>query len=91
MKKKEKQTTNYTGGVKWISYYNNMADWDDDETVEEDHADDPLFSVLIDPDQLEKMDILWAVVLENELSEVYKPAIKFLIYTHMSLDEDLAD
>ena len=37
-----------------------MADWDDDETVEEDHADDPLFSVLIDPDQLEKMDILWA-------------------------------
>ena len=68
-----------------------MADWDDDETVEEDHADDPLFSVLIDPEQLEKMDILWAVVLENEVKEVYKPAIKFLIYTHMSLDEDLAD
>ena len=37
------------------------------------------------------MDMLWAVVLESELTEVYKPAIKFLIYTHMSLDDDLAE
>ena len=69
-----------------------MGGWgDDDEPVEKDSADDPLFSILIDPEQLEKMDIIWAVVLESEVPEVYNAAIKFLIYTHMSLDDDLAD
>ena len=92
MQKKEYgEKTNYTAGAKWKSYYN-MGGWgDDDEPVEKDSADDPLFSILIDPEQLEKMDMIWAVVLESEVPEVYNAAIKFLIYTHMSLDDDLTD
>ena len=56
MKKKEKSQTNYTQGAAWKSYYNQKKNDDD---VEEDKEDDPLFSVLIDPDQLEKIDIIW--------------------------------
>ena len=58
MQKKEYgEKTNYTAGAKWKSYYNNMGGWgDDDEPVEKDSADDPLFSILIDPEQLEKME-----------------------------------
>ena len=84
--KKEKAKTNYTQGVAWKSYYNKQKN---DEDVEEDKEDDPLFSVLIDPDQLDKTDIIWSIALESEVPEVYTAAIKFLIFTHMSLDEGL--
>ena len=49
MYKKEQEKTNYTAGAKWKSYYN-QGGWGDDEPVQQDGADDPLFSVLIDPD-----------------------------------------
>lgn len=35
--------------------------------------------------------MIWAIVLESEVPDVYKQAIKFLVYTHMSLDEGLAE
>jgi len=70
------------------SYWKKQNEADD---VEEDKADDPLFSVLIDPDQLEKTEIIEQIVLESEISEVYTAAIKFYIYTHMSLDEGLSE
>ena len=85
---KQQAKSNYTAGAAWKSYYNNKG-FGNDDPIEEDRSDDPLFSVLIDPDQLEKTDIIWAVVLESEIKEVYQPAIKFLIHTHMSLDEGL--
>ena len=72
----------------WKNYWNKNKSDDD---VEEDKADEPQFSVLIDPDQLEKTEIIESIVLESEVPEVVNAAIKFYIYTHMSLDEGLAE
>ena len=61
------------------------------EEVDEDKSEDPVFTVIVSPDRLEKLEMLWAVVLESEIPQVYNKAIITLIHTHISLHEALTN
>ena len=57
------------------------------DEVEEDRNDDPPFTVLIHPENLDKTELIWRIALESEIPEVYSKSILFLVYSHMALDE----
>jgi len=83
---------NYTRG-KVYNYGKKVNFWDkhakECEEVDEDKSEDPTFTVLVDPGRLDKLEMIWAIVLESEIPEVYTKAIIVLIHTHISLHEAL--
>jgi len=45
---------------------------------------------MVDPQELSHLSIIWSIVLESEVEEVYNPAINLLVYSHLS-NETLQD
>jgi hypothetical protein len=46
---------------------------------------------LIDPSKLEKLELIWMVVLKVQKPDVASRAVDFLIKIYMSLDEVLSE
>lgn len=46
---------------------------------------------MINPNQLEKTELIWTIVLNSQNEEVIPKAVNFLIKTYLCLDECLAD
>jgi len=68
--------------------YGNLYDEPTKEDVVEDEDDGemPYFTVYTDPSQLLHLDMIWSIVLESQIEEVYKPAINLLVYSYLSLE-----
>jgi len=45
------------------------------------------FTNLGDPAELVHLDIIWSIVLASEVKEVYEPAIKLLVHSHLAFQE----
>jgi len=46
--------------------------------------------VMVDPTLLHHLDIVWSIVLNSEVREVYEPAINLLVYSHIVKYENTA-
>ncbi len=46
----------------------------------------PPFTVYADPSDLLHLNMIWSIVLESEIQDVYTPAINLLVYCYLSLD-----
>lgn len=74
----------------WTNFY---SLWDEPEKQEPDANEDadqeaPYFANLQDPAQLLHMHIIWSIVLESEVKEVYEPAINLLVHSHLSFYDE---
>lgn len=58
-------------------------------TAKEDN--EPAFRIVINPEKLDKNDMIWTVVLNSENDEVVSKAVNFLIKTYLCLDECLVE
>lgn len=67
------------------SYLNTMKK--DDELEPQD--DDPTFKITVEPQQLTKIDMIWAIALESQDPEVISKSIAFLVNCYMSVNEEL--
>jgi hypothetical protein len=81
--KKPKQTTGYS----WQSYAVSKA------APKDNPLDDtcPLVNVLVRPDMLENLELIWTIVLESTDEEVTDVAGSLLVRLHTSLDEPMRD
>ena len=77
-------TTTYN---KWGKWFKKEKDTDE---VKEDREDNPLFTVIVNPEQLEKTELVWQIALESEVPEVRDKAVHFLIDMYMSLGQYMA-
>ena len=41
---------------------------------------------MCDPNDLTHLDIIWSIVLESEIEQVYKPAVNLLVYSYVSVE-----
>lgn len=46
----------------------------------------PYFTVYSDPTQLLFVDMIWSIVLESQVEDVYKAATSLLVFSHLSLE-----
>lgn len=67
------------------SYYGRTAQKDEEED------EGPIFKILVRPETLDKLDIVWNIALETENPKVVSKAVDFLIKVYSCLDEDLND
>jgi hypothetical protein len=81
--KKAKKVMN----VGWTSYNSSVSD------NKPNPLDDlqPQVKVLVKPSELEKLDLLWTIVLESTDDEVTEKAGDLLVRLHTSLDADMRD
>jgi hypothetical protein len=86
-KDKPKASQNYSQGAAWKSYFLNK----NTEEVSAKEDNEPSFKIVINPEKLEKSEMIWTVVLNSENEEVIPKAVNFLIKTYLCLDEGLAD
>ena len=74
----------------WGNIYGSLwGDEPEEEEVnkeEESDKEKPYFLVMEDPSQLQHLDMIWSIVLESEIEEVYTNAINLLVYSHLSVD-----
>jgi hypothetical protein len=82
-----KAQTNYSQGSAWKSYF--IQKNTEEVQVKEDN--EPSFKIVIDPTQLEKIEMIWTVVLNSENEEVIPKAVNFLIKIYLCLDECLSE
>lgn len=52
--------------------------------------EEPEFKVLVNPSELQKLDLVWVVVLQAKNDEVAPRAVQFLINIYMSLSEEMS-
>jgi hypothetical protein len=88
---KKKSTKQTTAGVTWSSYYVTSLASPAPNQEESDDDDQPEFNVVIDPRQLEKLDLIRIVVKQCQNPVVVKKAVDFLIRIYTCLDESLND
>lgn len=64
--------------------------WDDveeeEQVVVEQKDESQYFVVLSDPTKLLHLDIIWSIVLQSEVEEVYVPAINLLVYSQLNVE-----
>lgn len=84
-KEKKKESNNYTNMVygTWVMKNTEL------EKPEEDEG--PQFKLIINPREMDKLDLIWELVLNSESQEVIPLAVDFLIKIYMSLDEALME
>ena len=82
--KKQKKKKNWQ-----TSIYGNYWDEPEQEKVQEEPDKDKekaYFIVMEDPNELQHLDMIWSIVLESEVKEVFENAIDLLVYCYLSID-----
>lgn len=59
--------------------------------TKEDESEEIDFLVAINPKLLEKLNLIWMIVLNCQNQDVGEKAVKFLIKIYMSIEEKLSD
>lgn len=76
--------------MSWNAYY--VTNNNDNAAEESDDEDDSTnFSILINPEKLEKLDMIWIIIRQAQNPIVVKRSIDFMIKIHTSLCDDLKE
>lgn len=70
----------------WSSGYFGSKKKDEEQ---EPQDDDPTFKITVEPSQLTKLDMIWAIALESQQPDVIGKSIAFLVNCYMSVSDDL--
>ena len=83
--KKKKNKFSEWGNV-YSTLWDEPADKDAGEDDDEEEAETPYFEVMQDPSELLHLNMIWSIVLESEVEEVFTPAINLLVYSYISCE-----
>ena len=84
-KKTKKKKNSGFGGNMYSSLWDEPAEKEEDASEDKD-KETPYFLVMDDPSDLQHLDMIWSIVLESEVEEVYTDAIHLLVYSYLSIE-----